>query len=343
MVSSALLYIIRRVINAFITIILLLALVFALVHLVLNTPLKLAKIYITTPRATTAQLQAIAHQFGLDRPVWQQFVSYITGVFQGNFGFDTLYHEPEMKVLQLYLPITIELVITGTIIGVLIGVYTGAIAAANRNRTADYGVKAVYLTTWSTPTFLVCFILALVFAYWLRLLPPHDVYSIGVPVPKPITGMPVIDGIITAHWAYAYSAAQHLILPALSIGIGSFGLVTRLTRASMIDALDRDYVKLAYMKGLSKGKVVWGTAFRNAIIPIITLVALAFGLSVGGAVIAEVVFLYHGMGFFTFNAITNFDYNAILGFTLITGIAVVLANLVADFLYAWADPRVRLT
>jgi peptide/nickel transport system permease protein len=343
MVSSALLYIIRRAINAFVTILLLLALVFTLIHSILNTPLKLAKIYLPTPRASPAELQQVIHQFHLNAPLWVQFWNFVSGAFQGNFGYDTLQAEPETKVLQIYLPITIELVITGTIIGVLIGVYTGAIAAANRNRTADYGVKAVYLTTWSAPVFLVCYVLALIFAYWLNLLPPHDVYSVGVPVPPAVTGMPVIDGLIAGNFAYTYSAIQHLILPAFSIALAGFGLITRLTRASMIDALDRDYVKLAYMKGLSKGKVVWGTAFRNAIIPIITLVALLFGLSVGGAVITEVVFLYHGMGYFTYNAITNFDYNAILAFTLITGIAVVLANLTADFLYAWADPRVRLT
>ena len=343
MVSSALLYIARRGINAFVTLILLLVLVFALIHSILNTPLKLAKIYIPQPRATTSQLEQVIHQFGLDKPVWVQFYNYFIGIFQGNWGYDTLYHESELKVLQIYLPITLELVITGSIIGVLIGVYTGSIAAANRNKTADYGIKVIYLATWSAPVFLLGFGMQLVFAYWLRLLPAHDVYTVGVPVPPAFTGMPVIDGLISGDWAFAYSAAQHLILPALSIAVAGFGLITRLTRASMIDALDRDYVKLAYMKGLSKGKVVWGTAFRNAIIPIITLVALIFGLAVAGAVIAEIIFSYHGMGLFTYDAIVNFDTNAILGFTLITGVAVVLANLVADFLYAWADPRVRLT
>src|SRR5579871_4356722 len=134
MVSSALLYIIRRAINAVVTIVLLLLLIFVLIHSILNTPLKLAKIYIPNPRASPGELQLAIQQFGLNKPLYIQFWNFLAGAFQGNFGYDTLEHEPETQVLQTYLPITLELVIVGTIIGVLIGIYTGAIAGANRNR-----------------------------------------------------------------------------------------------------------------------------------------------------------------------------------------------------------------
>jgi peptide/nickel transport system permease protein len=234
-------------------------------------------------------------------------------------------------------------VVIGQIIGVLIGLYTGAIAAANRNRAPDYGMKALYLTTWSAPVFLVGFVMQLVVSYWLNLLPATGVVDPTLPPPSTITGAPLVDALIGHDWLYFWNALQHLLLPAFTIALIGFGLVTRLERASMIDALDSDYVKLAYMKGLGKQRVVWGTAFRNALIPIITLVALLFAFSVGGAVIVEDVFGYHGMGFFTVQAIYNDDYTAILAFTLISGIAVVIANFIADVLYAVADPRVRLT
>jgi peptide/nickel transport system permease protein len=246
-------------------------------------------------------------------------------------------------VLKEYLPVTLELVIVGQALGVLVGIYTGAIAASNRNKPADYGLKAIYLTTWSTPVFLVGFIMQLIFAYWLRLLPATGVVNPTYVTPHLVSGAPLIDSLIAGDWTYLYSVIQHLILPASAIAVSSFGLITRLTRASMIDALDRDYVKLAYMKGLSKSKVVWGTAFRNAVIPIITLIALTFAFSAGGAVVVEDVFAYHGMGYFTVNAIYNLDYPAILAFTVIIGVSVVVANLIADLLYAVADPRVRLT
>jgi len=226
---------------------------------------------------------------------------------------------------------------------VVIGLFTGAIAAGNRNKSADYVVKSIYLGTWAAPPFLVAFLLQLLFAYHFNLLPNTGLVDPALlPGPSSVTGFPLIDALIAGNLTYFWSLVQHLILPALTVAIIGFGVVTRLSRASMIDALDKDYVKLAFMKGLSKRKVIYGTAFRNAIIPIITLVALIFGLSAAGAVIVEDVFNYHGMGWWTVQAITNLDYVAILGFTIVIGIFVIIANFVADMLYAVADPRVRL-
>ena len=346
MVSSVVLYLIRRSINAVITIILLLLLVFILLHSIIRTPEGLARVICGNPHCSNASIQLIIKQNGLNNPIWMQFLSYVNNIFHGNLGKDTLiqfHNQPELSVIGKFLPITLELVITGSAVGILIGIFTGSIAASNRNRAQDYGIKAVYLTAWSAPVFLVGFVMQLIFAYWLKLLPAHGIANAFLTTPKVVTGAPLIDALIDGKWVYAYSVAQHLVLPALALAVASFGITTRLTRASMIDALDRDYVKLAYMKGLSKQKVVWGTAFRNAIIPIITLMALTFALSVGGAVIIEDVFQYYGMGFFTVEAIYNTDYPAILALVIIIGLAVIIANLVADLLYAVADPRVRLT
>ena len=342
MSSNIAFYITRRVINAFVTVILLVLMVFLLVHIVLPNPLALAKLY-TSGRANLATLESIVTRYGLALPWPQQFLNYLIGIFSGNFGIDTQYNLPELLVIGKFIPITLELVIVGQIAGVLIGLYTGSIAAANRNNPIDYGTKAVYLTTWSAPVFVVAFIMQWVFAFWLQLLPGSGIVDPTLTPPPTVTGLPGIDSLIAGNWPYFWSVSQHLILPAATLAIVSFGLVTRVTRASMIDALDKDYVKLAYMKGLSRTRVVWGTAFRNALIPIITLVALIFAFSAGGAVIIEDVFFYHGAGWFTIQATYNFDYPAILAFTLIIGVSVVTANLVADLLYAAADPRVRLT
>ena len=336
-------FVARRAMNAVVTIVLLLALVFVLLHTLVPSPDAMARIITGNPRASPGVLAAVIKANDLTAPIWVQFFHYVSNIFHGNFGTDTLYHIPEIDVLREYLPITLELVVVGQIIGVLIGLYTGSIAASNRNRAPDYGMKAIYLTSWSAPIFLVGFVMQLVIAYWLNLLPATGVVDPTISAPHSVTNMPVVDGLIAGDWPYFWSALHHLVLPALAIAVIGFGLVTRLERASMIDALDRDYVKLAYMKGLSKRTVVWGTAFRNALIPIITLVALLFAGSVGGAVIIEDVFAYHGMGYFTVQAIFNYDYTAILAFTVIIGIAVIAANFVADLLYAVADPRVRLT
>ncbi|MGA2665549.1 MAG: ABC transporter permease [Nitrososphaerales archaeon] len=343
MVSNFGFFVARRAINAVVTIVLLLALVFLLLHILVPTPQAMARIITGNPRASPGIIASVIKANDLDAPLWQQFIAYVSNAFHGNFGTDTFYHIPELTVLKMFLPTTLELVVVGQAIGVLIGLYTGAIAAAGRNRAPDYGMKALYLTTWSAPVFLVGFVMQLVVAYWLNLLPATGVVDPTLHPPAAVTGMPVVDGLLAGNWLYFWSALQHLILPALAVAVIGFGLVTRLERASMIDALDRDYVKLAYMKGLSKRKVVWGTAFRNAMIPIITLVALLFASSVGGAVVVEDVFAYHGMGWFTVQAVFNDDYTAILAFTIIVGVAVIAANFVADLLYAAADPRVRLT
>ena len=343
MASNFIFFVIRRTINAVVTLLVLILIIFILIHSILRTPLAFARIYEPNPHATLEQLQNVIATHHLNAPIYVQFWNYVVGVFHGNFGTDTFYEIPEFAVIQEYLPITLELVITGQIIGVLIGLFTGAIAAGNRNKGADYVVKALYLTTWAAPPFLVGFALQLFFAYDLNLLPHGGVVNPAfLPGPAHITGVPLVDALIAGNWPFFWSVAQHLVLPALTIAIIGFGVVTRLSRASMIDALDRDYVKLAFMKGLTKRKVIYGTALRNAVIPIITLIALIFGLSAAGAVIVEDIFSYHGMGWWTVQAITNLDYVAILGFTIIIGIFVIVANFIADVLYAVADPRVRL-
>lgn len=343
MVSNIAFYITRRAMNAVVTILFLIFMLFVMIHIILPTPIAEARLYASNPRITVAALQEIANTYGLNLPLPTQFYNYVVNLLSGNLGVDTQYHIPELQVMEKFIPVTLELVIAGNILGVLIGLYTGSISAANRNRPLDYGTKAIYLTTWSAPVFLVGFVVQVAFAFWLQLLPSSGVVDPSLVAPPATTGVPMVDALLVGNWTYFWSVAQHLILPALALAIVSFGLVTRISRASMIDALDKDYVKLAYMKGLSKSKVVWGTAFRNALIPIITLVALIFAFSAGGAVIIEDVFFYHGAGWFTVNAVYNFDYPAILAFTVIIGLCVVVSNLVADLLYAAADPRVRLT
>lgn len=343
MIGNLSAFILRRCVNAVITIVLMVAMVFIALHLIAPTPLALARLYAPNPHVGPAELLQIAKAKGLTLPIYTQFLNYVEGVFTGNFGIDTN-GTPVSAEIAYYLPITLTLVIVGLVVGVVIGLYTGAISAANRNAKTDYSLKGVYLVTWSAPPFLVAVILQLVVAYWLKLLPSSGVYNATLFTAPPVrTGFPLIDGLIAGDWGFVTDYVRHLVLPAMTIAILNFGVFTRLTRASMIDALDKDYVKLAYMKGLTKRKVVYGTAFRNALIPVITLIAVYFGLSVGGAVIVEDVFNYRGIGWFTVNSVGNLDYPAILAITIVTGIGVIVANLVADLMYGAVDPRVRLS
>ena len=336
-------FLVRRIINAFVTIILMIFLIFVLIHVVAPTPIDMAKLVSPNPRATLPDLEAIARSHGFYAPIYVQFFHYVSQILTGNFGTDLQQGVPEIDLIGQYLPISFEMVLAGSVFAVLFGLYTGAVSASNRGGATDYAVKGLYLVTWAAPLFVIGVVIQLVFAFWLHLLPSSGLVNPLLVTPPRITGFPLIDGLLAGDWTYAWSVLQHMILPSMTLGLASFGVVTRLTRATMVDALDKDYVKLAYMKGLDKRKVVYGTALRNAMIPIVTLIALIFGTAVGGAVVIEELFNYRGLGFFAVASVYNLNYVAILAITIILGISVIAANFVADVLYGVIDPRVRLS
>jgi len=336
-------FILGRAINAILTLLLLILIVFVLIHIIAPDPIDLARLYAPNPHVPLSSLQVIVREYGLDQPLPVQLINYVSNVLHGNFGTDTLYAVPELQVLEQFLPITLEIVFLGQLLGVIIGIFTGSIAAASKGGVRDYAVKAFYLSTWSIPTFLAAFLFQLILAYGLGLLPAGGIADPLLIPPPAVTNFPLIDALLAGNWAYFWSVAQHLVLPVITIALIGFGTVTRLTRSSMLGALNKDYVKLAYMKGQTKNKVVYGTAFRNAVIPIVTIVAVGFGVSVGGSIIVEYIFQYHGIGYFIYQSTINLDYVAILGFTIVLGTFVILANFIADLLYAYLDPRVRLT
>jgi peptide/nickel transport system permease protein len=337
-------FVFRRGINALVTILLMVLIIFLLINIVAPTPIAKAKLYAPNPRAPIQVLQEIAATHGFYDPPWVQFYDYIKNIFTGNFGTDIITGNPEMYQIEVYLPISLQIVIIGNVVGVLIGLFTGTISASNRNTKTDYAIKGIYLVTWSAPTFIVGALLQLIVAYDLGLLPSNSIVdsSLLASAPQALTGFPLVDSAIAGNWVYFVSVVRHMVLPVIAISLVGFGIITRLTRASMVDALDKDYVKLAYMKGRTKRQVVYGTALRNALIPIITIVAITIGFSFGGAVIIEDIFNYHGVGFFTVQAVYGLDYVAILALTIVLGIAVIASNFVADILYGVVDPRVRI-
>ena len=336
------LFLLRRVINAFVTIIFLAALIFALEHIIAPSPLALARVFAGTPKTTPQELQSIIQQYNLNAPLQVQFVDYLENVFRGNLGVDSIYKTAEISIIGQYLPVTLELVLSGTVLAILLGIFTGVIAGSMQGTVTDRTIKGVYLLTWASPSFIVAFLLQLVIAYNLGLLPSGGLADPSLIAPHVVSGFPLIDALLASDYVYFWSALQHLVLPVLSLALCTFGVATRIMRSSMVEALGKDYARLAYMKGFSKRQVVMKTAFRNAIGPIITLSALFFGTATGGAVIVEDIFQYPGLGFFAVQAVLSLDNVAILAITLIVGISVIIANLVADILYGVADPRIAL-
>lgn len=340
--TNLVLYIIRRAIYAVVSLLLIITIVYLLIHAVAPNPYSLAKVYAGPGHTSKSQLDAIIKEYDLNAPLEYQVVNYISNIFHGNLGFDPSYHRPEIQLIARYLPRTLELVIPALILSMFLGLFTGAFGASKRRKVGDQVVKGVYLITWASPPFLVAIVLQLFFAYDLGLLPATGLVNPLLTAPANVTGFPLLNALIAGDFTYFISLIHHMILPVIAIGLLSFGIITRLTRSSMLDSMESEYFKLGLMKGISRKRAVYTVALRNASIPIVTLLALSFGYAVAGAVVVEDIFDYHGMGWFIVYAITNLDYIAILGTTIIIAISIIIANLVADILYGILDPRVRL-
>ncbi|AWR96272.1 ABC transporter permease subunit [Acidianus sulfidivorans JP7] len=342
MQGSLLKFAIKRLINGIITLVLLIIFVFVLIHAAAPNPAALARIYAGNPHAPPTEIDEIIKEYNLNAPLYVQLIDFLKDIFSGNWGIDPIYKVQESSLLFHYLAISLQIVIPGDILAAVIGVLSGAIAAANRGTLKDKSIKGVYLVTWASPPFFVALILQLVIAYYLGLLPATGTVNPLLASPPSYTPFPILNALISGDWAYFTSAVDHAILPALSIGIITFGLFTRITRSSMLDSMESDYTKLGFAKGLKRNYVVYRIALRNSLIPVITLIALFFGYSVAGAVIVEDIFHYLGIGYFITQAIESLDYIAVLDFTIIIGIAVIIANFIADILYGVLDPRVKL-
>jgi len=342
MKGGFIIFLIRRIINAIVTIFLLIVLLFILLHIIAPNPLTLAKIYSGNPHPTYAQLLVVEKEYGLNKPLYVQIITYIWNLLHGNLGEDPIYKVPVINLLSKYIPRTLEITIPATILSVIMGLISGAIAASSRGKGLDYFLRGVYLVTWASPTFLIATVFQLAVAYYLKLLPPYGIVNPALTSPPNITGFPLLNALLAGDWPYFISVLRHMVLPVVSLAVANFGIVTRISRASMLVNMNADYAKLSLMKGLSRRKVVYGVVLRNASIPIVTLIALLFGSSMAGSVAVEDIFQYHGMGWFITNSLLNLDYVGIISTTIIVAISVITANLIADIMYGILDPRVRV-
>ena len=340
--SRTIAFIIRRAIYAVFTLLILIVFIFVLIHVIAPNPISLAKIYSGVPHGSLTFYAAYAKTHGLDAPVYVQIFTYIINIFKGNFGIDPIKDQPVITLIGKYLPRTLEFVLTGIVISIILGLYTGAYAAARRRKPADNTVKGFYLATWSMPTFLLAAVLQLVIAYDLRLLPAINMVDPTLRAPPDVLAFPILNALWARDWPYLISLIHHMILPTLAIALLSFGIITRLTRSTMLDVMETDYFRLTLMKGVPRNKAIYSVALRNASIPLVTYIVLDLAFSVAGAVVIEEIFSYHGIGYYIVQAIYNLDYPAILGTTIIIALTIIVANLIADILYGVLDPRVRL-
>lgn len=286
--------------------------------------------------------QRVRMEMGIDLPIPVQYWRYLTHVLHGDFGTSVITSRPVLEDLLRVFPATIELSAVGLLIGVALGIPAGVIAATRRGKWQDQVVRFGSLIGYSTPIFWLGLVGLLVFYARLDWVSGPGRLDVGYEdIVEPVTGMITVDSALAGEWGVFHNALSHLVLPAAILGLYSLAYIARMTRAFMLGQLSQEYILAARAKGLSRTRVVWVHALGNIWMPLITVIALAFGTLLEGAVLTETVFAWPGLGLYLKNSLFNADMNAVLGGTVMIGVAYIGLNLVSDLLYPLVDPRVR--
>ena len=280
-------------------------------------------------------------KWGLDLPLWRQYWLFLGGLVHGDLGVSIATRRPVLDDIIQYAPATIELATIAFILSILIGVPLGIAAAVWRDGWTDAVARVVSLIGVSSPTFWLAFVFLAVFYGWLQWAPgPGRLDPIAFP-PSGSTGLFLIDSMMSGDWAAFHDTAAHLVLPSLVLAAATIGLITRTTRAAMLEALSQEYVRVSRAKGLKERAIILGHVLPNALVPVVTLGGLAYANLLAGAVMTETVFSWPGLGRYTFRSAAALDFPAIMGITLVVSVSYLLVNLLVDLSYAVLDPRVR--
>jgi len=285
---------------------------------------------------------AFQRKWGLDQPIHIQYLTYLKNLLHGDLGVSIRSHRPITEELARYLPATVELATAGILVSLVAGVIFGVISTVWRNRPIDFVVRILSLIGVSAPVFWLALIGQLVLYRNLGLVPGPGRLDIVLTAPPTVTGLYVIDSILAGQWHILGNALSHLILPALVLGAFSMGLIARITRSSMLEVLSLDYITTARSKGLRERLVIIRHALRNALMPVVTVIGLAYGNLLSGAVLTETIFAWGGIGLYAYNSARTLDFPAIMGVSMLIAMVFITINLIVDMLYCWLDPRIRV-
>jgi peptide/nickel transport system permease protein len=355
-------YIVRRILTAIPVLFGILLVTFALARLIPGDPCR----SILGEKATQEVCDRFIEEKGLNKPILVQFGIYLGEIVRGDFGQSYRYGMPVTRLLAERLPTTFELSLCALILSLVVGIPLGIISAVKHNSWADVGTMIWANTGVSMPVFWLGLMLAYVFSLLLKdtpfWLPPSGRVTAGLSDPAfyevwqwkvPEEGfwhsfvqffsrLNILNALLTSNWVLLKDAIKHLILPSVALGTIPMALIARMTRSSMLEVLGQDYIRTARAKGLAKGVVVLKHAFRNSLLPLVTIIGLSLGSLLGGAVLTETIFGLSGVGRTLYDAITARDYGIVQAFTVVIAFFFVILNLIVDISYAYLDPRVRL-
>ncbi|OLA99163.1 MAG: peptide ABC transporter permease [Candidatus Rokubacteria bacterium 13_1_40CM_4_69_39] len=311
-------------------------LVFGFIHLIPGDP----AVTMLGERATPEKVAEIRARLGLDRPLWEQYVRYVGRVIRGDLGVSIVRGDPVLTDLLRRFPATVELATAAIVVAVGLGIPIGVASAVWRNSVVDSLARLGALIGVSMPIFWLGVMLAWFFGVTLRVLPTGFRLDTGAAF-VPWTNFVIVDAALQGNWRVLVDALRHLILPTLALATIPLAIVARMTRASMLEVLSREFIRTAEAKGLSQRAVILRHALRNALLPIVTVVGLQIGHLLAGAILTETIFSWPGIGLWVYESLEARDYAIVQGTSLFIAVIVVVVNLTTDLLYAVVDPRIR--
>ncbi len=334
-------FIVRRLLTSVFVLIGVSVITFLLARVV---PSNAAALYIG-PRARPEDIARVSKQLGLDKPLWTQYFLYMRDLSHGDLGTSIGTKRPVVQEIVDRAPASLELLISAMLLAVLIGVPLGVLSARSQGKLIDTLVRTTSIFGVSMPAFYLGLLLQIVFFRSLHWLPLAGRVSNDLRFTHPlsaITDFLIIDSLLTHNWFALKDAAIHLVLPAFTLAAYPIGLVARMTRATMLEVLEQDYIRTARAYGIKDRVITYLYALKNAISPTLTVIGLTIAMALTGTAFVEIIFTWPGLGLFTVRSLLNIDYPAIMGLTIFGAGGYVLINLIVDLLQAWIDPRISL-
>lgn len=332
-------YIVKRLVLLFVCLLGVVTLVFLLVRVM---PGDAARV-LAGRSADPQTVELIRQTLGLDQPLFQQYVQYLKNLLRLDFGRSLITRAPIIEEIKRHFPPTFELVSLSLLLTMFMGLGLGVWSAIRKDGPVDNLIRIITMSGVSMPIFWLAILLQLVLASILRVLPVEGRLSIELTISQPIwhiTGLYLVDSLLTGNWAALGDSLKHLLLPAFCISYGQLAAVARMTRASMLEVLNQEYVRTARASGFHERTVIFKYALRNALLPIVTVLGLSYGFLLGGSVLVESVFSWPGLGRYVVNSIFARDMPAIIAVVILMSFVVMLLNLIVDVLYVTIDPRI---
>ena len=311
--------------------------VFVISHLIPADPVGVA----LGPQATPEQVSRLKEAWGLNKPIYAQYAVFLKNLVRGDLGFSLVSRRPVREELLYYFPATLELTTVSMGLSIVIGIFLGIVSAVKRNSLFDHLTRTYCIFGISMPIFWLGLLLLLLFYVKLGWLPGGGRVAEGIEIRR-ITGLFMLDSLLTANWAGLGSTLTHLLLPAFCLSSSFLATLSRIARSSVLQVISEDYVRAARAKGVPEIKVLFKHVLRNSLLPVVTISGILYGQLLGGAVLTETIFSWPGMGRYVVRSILNLDFQPIMGFTVLCALLYALSNLAVDILYSIVNPQIRL-